>query len=148
MLASYSWAWGMTWSVVDTPSDTPLEKKNLFFSFPSRYQFQISSWMGLELCVTFPFLSAGILSGLNPCRSCVCWHRLYEFTCVSVLFCLGDPFLWHHPPPLALIIFLPSLLHRSLHLERKDLINLVLSVQKSLTHSLIHFTLSSLKSLF
>lgn len=45
---------GPIWSVVDIPSDYPLEKIN--FPFLSRYQLQIVSWLGVKLGVSdFPF---------------------------------------------------------------------------------------------
>lgn len=37
VLADYFWTWGgLSWGVVDVPSDTPLDKMG--FLFPSRYQ--------------------------------------------------------------------------------------------------------------
>lgn len=41
IFANYSWTWGLSWSEVDTLSDTPPEKTN--FPFPSRHQLQIAS---------------------------------------------------------------------------------------------------------
>lgn len=38
VLANYSRVRGLTWTAVDTPSDSPLEKTE--FPFPSRYQFK------------------------------------------------------------------------------------------------------------
>lgn len=36
----------MSWSVIDTPRATPLEKTD--FSSPSGYQLQIAAWLGVE----------------------------------------------------------------------------------------------------
>lgn len=43
----------------------------------------------LEPC-PFPHLGAGTLSGSDLGRFCVCSHSLCEFTCTSVLPCLGN----------------------------------------------------------
>lgn len=42
VLANYSWVWDLTCSVVEVPSDTPLEKT---FSLPNSYQFA-NSFLG------------------------------------------------------------------------------------------------------
>lgn len=53
VLASYSRAWGLLWSVVNKPLAFHWGKKR-DFSFPSRYQLKIASWLGVGLCVYFP----------------------------------------------------------------------------------------------
>lgn len=59
-LANYSWTRGLPYSVVDTPSDTPLEKKD----FPFLFRQQTASWLGVALCL-LAFPHAGILSCLR-----------------------------------------------------------------------------------
>lgn len=61
------------WNVFDIPSDPPLKKIN----FPSRYQFQITSWCSL------PLLRNGILFGVNLCEFYMCCLSLCEFMCFS-----------------------------------------------------------------
>lgn len=41
VLANYSWSWGLTWSVTDTPSDTLLEKT--YFTFANGKHLQMAS---------------------------------------------------------------------------------------------------------
>lgn len=48
VLASYSWAWGLHWSVVDIRSITPLKKTS--FSSSSNFQLWIASWLAVGLC--------------------------------------------------------------------------------------------------
>jgi hypothetical protein len=74
--------------------------RKLIFSFAESCQLQIS---------------------LNFCKSSLCCHSVYEFICQSVILYLGYT-TSNHPSSLALKIFLPSLLYRSLILERRGLI--------------------------
>lgn len=53
MLDSYSWAWDLPWSVTDTSSDIPLEKTD--FLFLSKYQLQITPWLGMEFCAEISY---------------------------------------------------------------------------------------------
>lgn len=46
---NYSRSWCLPRAVVDKPSDKPLKKTD--FQFPSRYQFQTVSGLGVELCI-------------------------------------------------------------------------------------------------
>ena len=62
LLAKYFWAWALPWSVLNTTSDTPLEK-TVFFSIS--YQLQIDSWLGMRLCISFSFSVLGFLCGLK-----------------------------------------------------------------------------------
>lgn len=106
--ATYSWAWSLSWNVIDMPCDITLEKTAIF-SFP----LQIVSWLGGgTLCPLF-CLSAGLWSGLSLCRTYVCCHSLCGFICLSVLFCMETPFSWSYPPLRAIKIFLPPLPHTS-----------------------------------
>lgn len=58
VLASYSCASGLLWSVVDIPGDTSLEKS--YFPFPSRHQLYSLLGRGGTLCPP-PLLGAGIV---------------------------------------------------------------------------------------
>ena len=71
VLTNYSWAWGLSLSVVDTPSETTLEKTK----FSSADTLLVR---GGSPCL-LPPLSTGIPSGLNLCRSCACCHSLCQF---------------------------------------------------------------------
>lgn len=89
--------------------------------FPSMYQLKIEFWLGMGLSFSLPFwmfefcvawTCAGpvhavtVSVGLSVHQSCCIWKtRLPE----------------SHLSPLALTIFLPPLLHRSLTLEGRDL---------------------------
>lgn len=53
---------GLPWSVVNSPSVSPLEKTDL--PFPTRYQLQAVSWLAVQLSAHFPFC-AWILSGFT-----------------------------------------------------------------------------------
>lgn len=46
MLTNYSWAWGLPCNVVNIPRKTSLKKCK--FSFASRCQWEIMSWLGME----------------------------------------------------------------------------------------------------
>lgn len=48
VLGSYSWACGLSWTVADIPSTTPLEKN--YFLFSSGYQSQIVPYKLLINC--------------------------------------------------------------------------------------------------
>lgn len=71
------WGKGLTWSVVDIPSQILLTKP--FFPFPANSILV----RGGVLC---PLL-CGILSGLNLCMLC---HSLCEFICISTMFYLNN----------------------------------------------------------
>lgn len=86
------------YSMVDTPTDS--HWRNLTSPFLARTNCkQLLSQGRLRL-------STGNLSGLNLCRSRVCSHGLWEFICVSSLWC--------RLPPLAFVIFPLPLLNRAL----------------------------------
>lgn len=57
MLVSCTWAWGLFWSVVCIPSETPLEKTD--FSFVSSSHLVIASRFRPGACVCFPVLALG-----------------------------------------------------------------------------------------
>lgn len=42
---------------------------------------------------TYP-LSVGTPPSIDLCKSCACYHSLYEFLCTSVLLCLDDLVSW------------------------------------------------------
>lgn len=103
VLANYSWAWGLPWSVVDIPSEIPLEKTDLLFA--SEYQLQIA------YCL-LPLLSVGVC--LDPvwilyvppqCQRSYLHQSLLHLDLVS----LGHRY--SHPLPLAVRIFLSPLPH-------------------------------------
>lgn len=77
----------------------------------------VAPLLGVRLCV--PVLSSmlGFLSGLNLNMSCACSHNVCEFIYASVLLCLENTISW------LIIVFLP-LLHISLSLERKDMMQI------------------------
>lgn len=50
---AYSWEWTLTWSVLNIPSDTPLEETDCIFA--STYQLQGASWLGMGPRVHSPF---------------------------------------------------------------------------------------------
>lgn len=84
-LANYSWAWVLSQSMVNVPSVSPLKKTD--FPFPSFYQLQIDSWLGVEQCTTFLSL---YLHFLCLCSSYACYHSLYEFISVWTLLYLKN----------------------------------------------------------
>ena len=88
---------------------TSLEKTD--FPFGNRHQ----------LCP----LSAGILSGLNQCRSCVCYHSILSSYVHQFCYVWNILSPWCHLSPLTFTIFLSPFLHflRFLNLESRDLIN-------------------------
>jgi len=77
--ANDSWARGLLWSVVDTPSATRLERNS--FPFASRYQLQIISRLGVELHVRFS-LSTG---ALDLVIQFTCMNVFTQFTCMNGL---------------------------------------------------------------
>lgn len=88
------WALKLPWSVVDIPSNTLLGGKTDFFSFTSRYQLTIASWLGMRLCIHVP------LSVWEFCLPWICLVGMasrYEFICVSLTLCLEDT-AGSHPP--------------------------------------------------
>lgn len=133
VLLNYSWAWGPAW--VQSIYSVTLYWRNQIFPFLVGITCkQLHSWGGTVS--PSPLLRAGTLSGLNLCRSCGCCHSLYELVCVSVNCVYKMPFSQNHPLPLALTIFLRPLLHRSLSLYGRGLIetsHLGLGALKSLT---------------
>lgn len=77
---------GPAWSVVDSPSFTPLEKTE--FPVPRKYQLQRASRLGVGLCDHFLFSVLGdVLFDLygQACAATAC-----EFISVSVLLRLKD----------------------------------------------------------
>lgn len=67
MLSNYSWAWGSPSSVAAITSSTPCDT--------SRYQLQIASWQGVEVCSP---LGVGRLSG-SPLQLLCMLSQLCEF---------------------------------------------------------------------
>lgn len=72
--------------MIDILSVTPLEKFD--FSFPSRYQLQITFWLVVEF-VSSSTLNARIVSGF-PCADLVHAVIVCEFTYVLVLLYMED----------------------------------------------------------
>lgn len=64
-------------------------KTTIFFSLPSSYELQMATWLG----VGFPLLLAGVLYGLNICRSYTSCYGFSEFLCAASLLCLENYFL-------------------------------------------------------
>ena len=93
VLTSYFWAWGLFWSVVDTRSDSALEKDD--FLFASRCQLQIAFWSRVRgtLC-PLPPLCAG------PCLSWTCAGHRYALT-VSVISDVLNPAVFGRFPLLS-----------------------------------------------
>lgn len=64
--------------------------------------FSLSQWVSIAnsfLVGLWPFwllpsLNSEAFSGLDLCKSCVCCHSLYGFTCVSVLLCVSGRHLF------------------------------------------------------
>lgn len=65
--------------MVETPSDTPPEKGDVF-PFPGGSI--ANGFFGVGLCL-LALLSARILCRLNPCMSCACCHSFCDFINVS-----------------------------------------------------------------
>ena len=53
-----SWSCGLSWKMIDMPSDIALMKTSLLF--PNRYQLQIFSWLGVGLCACLSFSVLGL----------------------------------------------------------------------------------------
>lgn len=85
-----------------------LQWRKLIVPFSSRYKLQITSWLGVGLCVNFS-LYASILSDLYLCRSYMCCQEsLWVHICFSpVVSGKHSLHTWNYPLPLALKIFLP-----------------------------------------
>lgn len=97
MLATYSSAWGLPWSVSDIPSVTHSIEEN-GFSFSSGYQLQTPSYLRVGFC-PLPLSGLGLClisthSGLMPSITYLC-----EFIYVTILI-----FPWSHLSPLALFV--------------------------------------------
>lgn len=75
VFTNYSRTWGLPWSMVNILSGIQFERIDL--TFHSKYHLQIASWLNADI-MSFPLLSASILSGLTMHRSCSCCHRLCE----------------------------------------------------------------------
>ena len=65
---------GLTWGMVDMYSHTPLGKSD--FPFAIRNELQITSWLGLGLCVHFPFSVLGPHQTWTCATSFVWYHSL------------------------------------------------------------------------
>lgn len=110
MLAVYCWAWSLLWNVTNILSGTLLEKSNIFCKWiPVAESFLVMSGCP---CPSHPF-SVGNPSGLNLCRS-VCNDTNFMNSYVHQSCFLGKQFPWSYLSPLALTIFLPSLVCRTL----------------------------------
>lgn len=82
---SYAWGRGLSWSVVNILSQTPLDRAG--FSFSGGYLLEIASWRGSAACIYLSIHSAGTPSGLKLHRPCECFPSLWWF--ISLL-CLED----------------------------------------------------------
>lgn len=68
VLVNYFWAWSLFLTMIDIPSDTPVEKAG--FPTPQQVSFAKSFLVRGRTMYQLSLLSAGILSTLNQCRSC------------------------------------------------------------------------------
>jgi hypothetical protein len=112
----------MPWSVADTLIVSLLKKTIFLFSL-SRYQLQISCWLGVEFYIPFPFSVLGFVY-LEPVHAINLYISSYEHHSYCGWKTL---FPWR--------VLLP-LLHRFLSLEGRDVIktcHVGLTVLKSLT---------------
>jgi hypothetical protein len=105
---STCWEWSLPLRVVCKHSETSLEKNNI--SFVSNWHLEGDFWVRAGGYCSLPLFSAGIPFGLGLCRTCLCWHSIYEFICASVLLCLeGTVFLmmptWKHFIPASCLMF-------------------------------------------
>lgn len=108
MLANYSWPRGLSLSVVDTPSEAPLEKTK--FSSASGCQLQIPCWLGVGALVYFLLTALGShltwnCAGPVPAATVSVSSNEYQPSCIWRAL-----FLWGCPSCLGLRIFLPPLL--------------------------------------
>lgn len=112
-LAACLWSWGLFWSAADAPSITALRRSE--FSSPNIYKLPTPSWFGL-----------GLYAHLSP----PWWDFCLAWACADLSWYLSSRcflsmeklFPQSHLLPLALIIFLPPLLRKSLSLERRVVI--------------------------
>lgn len=82
-------AWGLSWSVADILSDTPLEN----FLFNSGYQLWITSWLAVGLWIHFPFAVLRFLPCLKLCRSYAFYQSLWVHVLPFLMWlkdCLGS----------------------------------------------------------
>lgn len=84
VLTAYCWVWGSVLKSVYIAIETPLEI--------------LGQQWGLS---PLPPLSAGTLSGLDPCRACACCHR---DSCVHQSCCVQKALLPWSPHPLQLAL--------------------------------------------
>lgn len=127
VLAICLWAQCLPWSVADIPNDAPLGKSD--FPFPSIYQLQTLSWLGVGCISASPshcwgfvlFEPMQVLCVLSQSLSSMCLSIIVSKRCV-----LGVIYqVFEHPFP-----------HRSLNLDGKGLIktsHLILSAPQFLT---------------
>lgn len=87
MLVSYSWAWGLFWSVIEILSEISLENTD-FFPLCQWVSITNSFFVQVETLSSLHSLYFGTPSGLYMCRSCEHHHSLSEFMCEPVLLCL------------------------------------------------------------
>lgn len=100
MLSSYSWTWGMPWSVDDTSSDTQLEKMDFFLS--QQVSVAYTSWLDVRLCLCFSrlvfclvYISTGLVHGITI--------TVYS-NGISIVVSWRNCFLLSHPWHLVLTI--------------------------------------------
>ena len=83
---------------------------NMTFPFQKYYQVWIMFWLVLVHFIHFHLLHLGIFVWFYLFMSCACCNSLHDFTCVSVVRCLGNEFLSY--PSLLTFTISTSPLHR------------------------------------
>lgn len=87
MLVSYSWAWGLFWSVIEILSEISLENTDFFSPFANGSPLQIASLFELRPCLH------SILSTLGLHLACICAGPVNTITvslnsCVNQYYCV------------------------------------------------------------
>jgi hypothetical protein len=100
---------------------TRLWRTHIFFFFTKKLLFTNIFLVRSGTLCPHHRLYAGIVSGLNLCRS-VCCHSVCGFICASILLSLDGTVFLKSSQPLALTICLHPLPCRSLSLDGRSLI--------------------------